>query len=138
MISKETIIKITNSIADWSESLVGSRYDAGVIIAVFHLIIVATIIYLFFFSSTCAGFYIGIVGVLTIIILHFIFSGCFLLRVERTLLNDKQWYNFFNLIIFPLENVGVTLTKDNIYNIVSIVYLTMIYLIYVKLCARLT
>ena len=137
MLNKDTIIKITNSIANTSAAMVGSRYVAGVIIALFHLIIVAMIVYFFFFSSTDIGFVIGVGGFLTIIILHFLFRGCFLLRIERTLFNNKHWYNFFNLIIFPLEKIGVTLNKDNIYNIVTIVDLLLLYVIYVKLRARL-
>ena len=133
MLSKDTTNNITNKIADASERAVGSRYKAGLIIATVHSIVVIAIVYLFFFSSTKTGVVIGVGGVLSIILLHIVFNGCILLRVERTLFNDKYWYNLFNIIIFPLKQIGIVLNKDIIYKIVSFVDVLLLYISYVKI-----
>lgn len=136
MLSKDTINKIVNKIADVSETVIGSRYNAGVVVATIHLIIVALILYLFFLSVSNVGFLLGFIGVIIIIILHVLFNGCFLLKVERVLFNDKKWYNFWNLVIFPLEKIGIDLTKDRIYKIVTVVDIIILYIAYVKFKAR--
>lgn len=69
------------------------------------------------FSPINYSFYISVFIVLCIFILHFYFGGCILIRTERKLLNDKEWYGIWNFIIIPLKFIGVEINYGLINNI---------------------
>ena len=49
--------------------------------------------------------------------LHFYFKGCILVKTERYLWDTRDWYGPWSMIIFPLQNVGVEITKSLTENI---------------------
>ena len=52
-----------------------------------------------------------------IFILHFYFAGCICTRIERKLLNDKEWWGPWIFYFTPLELTGIKITANLANNI---------------------
>lgn len=85
---------------------------SGFVIFIFHLLICGIPgVYLMigevnYFYFICIAFW------LFVFLLHFYFKGCILVKAERYLWNTKKWYGPWSMIIFPLQNIGVKVTKS--------------------------
>ena len=85
---------------------------SGFIIFIFHLLVCGIPgVYLMIgeinnFYFLCIAFW------LLVFWLHFYFKGCILVKAERYLWNTKKWYGPWSMIIFPLQNMGVKVTKS--------------------------
>lgn len=90
---------------------------SGFIVFIFHLLVcgipgvylmIGDINYIYFL---CIGLWLFVFW------LHFYFKGCILVKTERYLWDTRDWYGPWSMIIFPLQNVGVEITKSLTENI---------------------
>ena len=57
-------------------------------------------------------FHICVVVWVCICILHIVFNGCILTRIERELWNTKDWKGPWSILFECLTNTGITVTKS--------------------------
>lgn len=117
---------ITNNITN------NKRYTFLILILI-HYFIVLIPFYFVIFSKIDYKFYISIILVFLIFILHFYFNGCIFIRVERKLLNDKNWYGIWNIIFIPLKYLGFEINSNLINNIFICVGIFIIFFIFIKI-----
>jgi hypothetical protein len=115
--------KITNN---------NKTYSFYILVFLHYTFILITFIY-FILSDINYKFYISILIILCIFILHFYFRGCILIRVERKLLNNKEWYGIWNFIIFPLKFIGFDITSGLINNIFICFGIITLFFILIKI-----
>ena len=90
---------------------------SGFFVFLFHILVcgiplvyllIGNINYIYFL---CIAFWIFVFW------LHFYFQGCILVKTERYLWNTKEWYGPWSIIIYPLRNIGIEITKSLIENV---------------------
>lgn len=104
--------EIINEIACYCEELFGSKRKAAVYVVVLHYIIVGSAVGAIIFSNNSTIFRIGVACWASVIFLHNVFDGCFLVRLERALFESKKWYGIWHLFLIPLEMIGYPTTRS--------------------------
>lgn len=87
---------IVDRMADLAEYLFGARYAGSAVVAL-HLTAVVAIVYMIAVPRTLIPVAIGACLWLLILTAHLFFDGCLIVRVERKLLHDDQWYGFWTI-----------------------------------------
>ena len=85
---------------------------SGFIIFIFHLLVCGIPGVYLMIGEINNFYFLCIVFWLFVFWLHFYFKGCILVKAERYLWNTKKWYGPWSMIIFPLQNMGVKVTKS--------------------------
>ena len=75
---------------------------AGLVVVAFHyFLIVASVTYIMF-GSVNIYYYMSSLLYLTVVFLHFFFGGCILTRIERSLLETKEWYGPPSILLYGI------------------------------------
>ena len=97
------------------KKLTGDDNISGIIITIFHFILIISIIYISFITTNKYTFYIITFIVIIIFLLYLYFKGCILLKLERRLYNDKNWFGIYMVLPY----FGISINRERIKNIVS-------------------
>ena len=102
-ITKLSIKRIENIFLHFTKK----REYAGLILVLFHyLLLTCTIWYIFFgdidiYYYICSGFY------LLLVCMHYYYNGCILTKAERSLLNDaKSWYGPPSIFLYGTDKMS--------------------------------
>ena len=84
---------------------------SGFIVFIFHILVCGIPgLYLIIGDINCI-YFLCIALWLFVFWLHFYFKGCILVKTERYLWDTREWYGPWSMIIFPLQSLGVEITK---------------------------
>jgi len=84
---------------------------------IFHWIITGIPLMYIVFGNVDLFFYFSCLLWIFIFIVHFYFAGCICTRIERKLLNDKEWWGPWIFYFTPLELTGLKITTNLANNI---------------------
>ena len=84
---------------------------------IFHWILTGIPLMYIVFGDVNLFYYLCCLIWVIIFILHFYFAGCICTRIERKLLNDKEWWGPWIFYFTPLELIGVKITTNLANNI---------------------
>ena len=90
---------------------------SGIIVALFHYTGFLLIAYKIIFGELDYLYYFYVFLWIIVVISNVIFKGCILMRIERYLFNNKDWFGIWELIFYPLNKLGIELTRENKKNI---------------------
>jgi hypothetical protein len=94
---------ITETVSNTMIRVFGSRYVAGSLFVLFHIVIALFVIYSLI-SNKVVSYYYGYSFLWLIIIYsNYYFNGCILSRIEKYILQDNTWAGPINLIFYPLH-----------------------------------
>jgi len=127
MLLQKTKKKYTNQIINNGacafEDVCGSKKNGAALIIFLHFFGVLMIA-LMLFSHDDVLIIVGSFMWLLIITMHLVFDGCFLVKIERKLLENKEWVHIwcilFNIIAFFGKKINKS-EKSKIYSFVGIV-----------------
>lgn len=120
----EKLNKLTN---------INNTYNFYILLLFHYIIVLIPLFYCYFSFSLDYKFYISVIIVFLIFIFHFYFNGCILIRTERKLLNDKNWYGVWNFLFVPLQLIGIELNSKIINNIFICYGILTIFFIFIKI-----
>lgn len=125
----ETRKKNTNIVVNYLSSLLNviplNDYKKGILLIIVHLIILYIIISNVIIHKTNEVYYIFIIAWLSIIYFNYYFHGCFMVKIERKLLNNKSWYGPITLLSYPFS-FFIEPNKENLNNITKYLVITPI------------
>lgn len=84
---------------------------------IFHWILTGIPLMYIVFGNVNLIYYLCCLLWIVIFILHFYFSGCICTRIERKLLNDKEWWGPWIFYFTSLEITGIKITSNLANNI---------------------
>lgn len=102
---------------------------AGLVVVGFHYFLIVISVTYIMFGSVNIFYYICSLLYLLIIILHFICGGCILTRIERSLLETKEWYGPISMLLYGIEDAS----KERTNNMVIFLAITIVTNIILKL-----
>lgn len=120
----EKLNKLTNS---------NSTYSFYILILFHYIIVFIPFLYFYFSFKIDYKFYISIIIIFFIFAFHFYFNGCILIRTERKILNDKNWYGIWNILFIPLQMIGVEINSKLINNIFICYGIITIFFLFIKI-----
>ena len=84
---------IVKSATDFSNIFTSNKKASGIFLSTIHITVtIMAGLYLIFSTKIDYLFYACLLLWISICTLHFYFNGCIVIRIERELLDDKQWY----------------------------------------------
>lgn len=101
----------------------------GFSLIIFHWALVGFILLYLAIGNVNNLFYGCTLIWILIVVLHFYFKGCFLTKLERELLETKDWYGIWFIPFEILKKNNIELTpnlKNNIYNCFGLLVSTII------------
>ena len=127
MLSQKTRKKYTNQIINNSvcafKNVCGNKKKGATLMIFLHLF-GGLLIALMLFSNDPILNIVGSIMWFLIIIFHLFFDGCILVRIERNLLENKDWVHIWGILFKGIAFLGKKLNrseKNKIYSFVGIV-----------------
>ena len=111
-----------NKLDNYSRILHNDIYIRGLLVCIFHIIIVTIPFLLIIYSNNIKYIVVSQLILLLILFQHFYFDGCWMIRLERKIWNTKEWYGLWTYLFNILEYLGITLNRNRRDNIFYIVY----------------
>lgn len=105
-LSEEILFKFTKN-----------NITSGIVVALFHYFGFLLIAYKVIFGEIDYLYYYYVFLWIIVVIGNVIFKGCILMRIERYLLNNKDWFGMWELLFYPLNKLGIEISRDNKKNI---------------------
>ena len=111
--------------------LTKNNFNSAILVILIHYLFIYIISYLLFFKKNYLFILSSLIWVI-IFILNYLFNGCIIIRLERKLLNNYNWYGPWNIVIIILENIFKIKDKKKINSILKYIYLliTILFLFY--------
>ena len=101
---------LTNYITNFLEYFTSDNEIKAYIVIFFHSLLILPSSAYILFGKINALYYAIIVELIIIFLLHFYFNGCILIRIERELFNDKDWFGQWTVPFIILKKMGMELT----------------------------
>ena len=96
---------ITNSALEFVALFTKNKKKAGNFFVLLHILTgLFSLVYLIFFKDVDCLFYLCLAMWILIFVMHFYFNGCIMVRIERQLLDNKNWYGGWTPLFSVLEN----------------------------------
>ena len=93
----------------------------GIIIFILHCFIIGFFILNSIFGKVNNIYILGILILLCVVFFHLLFRGCILIKLERRLLNSKDWYGPWTFLFRYLDDNQIKYDKSFIYNITAFI-----------------
>lgn len=94
---------ITETISTTILNIFRSRYGAGWLFVLFHIVSALFVIYSLIYDKVVSYYYGYSFLWLIIIYSNYYFNGCILSRIEKHILQDNTWAGPINLLFYPLH-----------------------------------
>lgn len=94
----------------------------GYLVCFLHILLVSIPFFFIIFSNNLKIVSISQLILILILIQHFYFDGCWMIRLERKIWNTKDWYGLWTYLFKSIEYFGIKLNRNSRDNIFFIVY----------------
>ena len=93
----------------------------GIIVFILHCLIIGFFVLNSIFGKVDHIYILGILILLCVVFFHLLFRGCILIKLERRLLNSKDWYGPWTFLFRYLDDNKIKYDKSFIYNITAFI-----------------
>jgi len=131
--------KFISKLENATQVLHNDPYIRGYIVCFIHIILVSIPFYFVITSNSLKIIIISQIALILILLQHFYFDGCWMIRLERRLWNTNKWYGLWTYLFNTIEYFGIVdelnrNMRDNIFFIVYSIILSFgFYRIYNKI-----
>lgn len=120
LIVRENFLNILDNIT--KEFTTENNYIRGYIVCLFHIFLVSVPFFFILFSNKISYVLFSQLVLFLILIQHFYFDGCWMIRLERRIWNTKDWYGLWTYLFNLIESVGFKLNRNRRDYIFYVVY----------------
>lgn len=111
-----------NKLDNLSFCLHEDRNIRGYLVCFIHILLVSIPFFIVMFSNKIKLMIISQIILVLILLQHFYFDGCWMIRLERKIWNTKEWYGLWTYLFKIIEDVGIKLNRHSRDYIFFIVY----------------
>ena len=112
-------MNVFNNFLNFSQSelkkITGDDKISGIIVTILHFIIIVSILYLLIMDDNKYALFIVTIALIIVYLLHLYFNGCILLKLERHLFQNKNWFGIYTILPY----LGISINPQRIKNIVD-------------------
>jgi hypothetical protein len=129
---KQHTQSIINASQHFLYKITGNDKLSGYFMIIFHWIIMIIPLLYLIIGKVNNLYYLLSILLYVVVFCHFYFRGCLLVRIERHLLKDKQWWGPWMFLFTPLEYISNSPMTSNladriIYSCIIIISVLILY-----------
>jgi hypothetical protein len=115
LIDKTERDQLIQTLTDYFETLTGDKKTSGWLVVIIHNGLFFLIMYQIFLQNSKIEVLIGAAWWLFILGTQPFFGGCGIIKIERLLLQDKNWTNMWCLVLESAKYIGYPLSKETFF-----------------------